>query len=156
MSTEGNAGTGAWENTPRTTENMVPQATRPASMPQTISNSAMQKAVTYRAVYPEVYYKLKPFISMVCDAINPYGDMMLTQQQVEQIADGIYDDACKMYPEMAGYLQKYDNMKDDPSGDPPAPRGFGRPGFGFRRRGLGRDFIEALLLAELLGRRRFF
>lgn len=156
MSTEGNTNAGAWENTPKTAESMMPQTMRPAPMPQATSNPTMQKVCTYRAVYPEVYYKLKPFVSMVCDAINPCGDMMFTQQQVDQIVDGIYDDACKMYPEMSDYLRKYDPMQDDPSGDPPAPRGFGRPGFGFRRRGLGRDFIEALLLAELLGRRRFF
>jgi hypothetical protein len=134
--------------------------------PQAAVKPVMENAMTYRAIYPEVYYKLKPYISMTCDLIFSYG-MMPTQQQLEEMSDGIYNDFCTMYPDMADYMSK-SGEKDDPPGDPPPFRGGFRggeefregfrPGFGFgrfRRRGLGRDFIDALLLSELFGRGGF-
>lgn len=105
------------------------------------------------AIYPEIQFRLKPHIDMVCDLIGTYGGGMPTQGQLEQLSDGIFDDFCDMYPDMANYMHR-----DDPAGDPPPFfRGGFRPGFGFRfrRRGLGRDLISTLLLAELL-RRGFF
>lgn len=135
------------------------QAQQQPVYPQTSAQPVTQDTATYGAVYPEVYYKLRPYILMGCDIMDAYGATMPTQQQVEQMSDRIFEDACKMYPDLAGYLRKYDDAKDDPPQDPPFPRGRFRPGAGFggfRRRGLGRDLIEALLLAELFGRRRYY
>lgn len=119
---------------------------------QMTESQVMGNSMTYRAVYPEVYYKLKPYISMACDLMDSYGIDVPTQQQVDDTVDGIYEDFCRMYPDMADYMNKGGN---DPAGDPPPFRGGFLPRFGFRRRGLGRDFIEALLLAELFGRGGF-
>lgn len=113
----------------------------------------MADSTTYQAVYPEVYYKLIPYISMACDMMDSHGITIHTQQQVDSMVDEIYNDFCKTYPDMADYMnQGGNNPADDP---PPFHDGF-RPRFRFRRRGLGRDFIGALLLSELLGRNRFF
>jgi hypothetical protein len=108
-------------------------------------------------VYPEVFYKLQPYIMMACDRMDTYGSMMPTQEMVEQMSDGIYDNVSRMYPEMAEYANNYDKkMKDDQTVETVL---FGRGpffGFGFRRRGLFRDLIDILLLSELTRRRRYY
>lgn len=134
-------------------------------MPQTYQqpamNSMMDNTEGDSAVYPEVFYRLKPYISMTCDLIASSGSDMPSRQQLESITDNIYDDFCKANPDMADYLNKGAD-KSDPPGDPPLRGGFMggfRPGFGFRgfrRRGIGRDFITALLLSELLGRGGYY
>lgn len=134
-------------------------------MPQTYQqpamNSMMDNTEGDSAVYPEVFYRLKPYIEMTCDLIAASGSDMPSRQQLESITDNIYDDFCKANPDMADYLNK-GAEKSDPPGDPPLRGGFMggfRPGFGFRgfrRRGIGRDFITALLLSELLGRGGYY
>lgn len=157
MSSQENRNMAPMSGAPMTPPANMPQKPQPPAYPQPSAQPGVQAASTYGAVYPEVYYKLRPFILMECDIINAYGIAVPSQQQIEQISDRIFEHACQMYPDMADYLRKYDAPQDDPS-DPPFPRGgFGR-GFGFggfRRRGLGRDLITALLLAELFGRRRY-
>ena len=156
MSTQGNANMRPMEGAPAPSEAGMPEM-MPA-YPKSEVSPVTEEAMNYRTLYPEIYYKLIPYIIMACDVMDTYGTKVPTQQQVEQMADGIYDDVCKMYPDMADYMRKSEAMKDDPPGDPPFfPGGFrgGRGGY-IRRRGLGRDLIETLLLAELLGRRRYF
>lgn len=132
-------------------EKMTPEtAVSPAAQ-------AAEDAMTYRALYPEVYYKLQPYITAACDIMDSYGITMPTQKQLDDMTDGIYDEFVRTYPDMAEYMNDNDN-RNNPNDPPPFSGGFRRfrPGFRFRRRGLGRDFISALLLAELLGRGRFF
>lgn len=117
--------------------------------------SAMPESMPAAATYPEIYYKLQPYLSMVRDSVASMGRNP-TQEELDQISDSIYDDICKKDPDLKNYLSKYE-PKDPPADDPPFRGGFRggfRPGFGFgfRRRGLGRDFIDALLLAQLFGR----
>lgn len=113
-------------------------------------------------VYPEVFYKLQPYIVLVCDQMDTYGTMMPTQEMVEQMTDSIYDDVCRMYPDLAEYAKSHENAE---SNNPHNPDGFRRdPRFfdrdfrffrrPFRRRGLFRDLIDILLLSELFRRRR--
>lgn len=114
---------------------------------------ALNEAQAYGAVYPELYMKLKPHIDMACDILNTYGATMPTQHQLEQVADGVLNEFCALYPEMSDYMHR-----DDPPEDVPVFYGMpgGRPGFPrrprFRRRGIGRDLIATLLLAELFDR----
>jgi hypothetical protein len=149
-------------NIPQVMQNPYNQAT----MPQMMSG-----AMKYQALYPEVFYKLQPYVMMACDQMDAYGYMMPTQEIIEHMSDNICDDVCKMYPDLAEYAHKNDNtMKADPPNDPDGRMGdhgfmsdnegfmrdrdrfgFGR---GFRRRGFFRDFIDILLLSELFGRRR--
>ena len=157
MSSEG---MGSMGNVPMNNQSSMPEMMK--TYPPAAVKPAMENVMTYRAIYPEVYYKLKPYITMTCDLIFSYGAVMPTQQQLEEMSDGIYDDFCKMHPDMADYMGKA-SEKDDPPGDPPAFRGAFRGGFrpgfgfgGFRRRGLGRDFVDALLLSELLGRGGYY
>jgi hypothetical protein len=129
----------------------------------TAAKSLVEETKKHRAMYPEIHYKMEPFISTTCDMIESSG-VMPTQEEMENITDNIYDEFCKMYPEMENYMKP--NQRDN---DPPEAvttqfmmddfrRGdFGQGDFGrFRRRGIGRDFILALLLSRLFGRRRGF
>lgn len=107
--------------------------------------------MTYQLTYPEIYYKLQPYISMVCDQINPLE--MPTQEMLDRISDNIYDDVCKRYPDLESYVN---NNKVNTDTVVPTIM-FGNPGmfgWGFRRRGVFRDVIDILLLSELFNRRR--
>lgn len=114
-------------------------------------------AMPIRITYPEIFYKVQPYIMMVCDEIEANDSAMPTQETIDNISDSIYDDVCKMYPDIAEYARGTDNLKTDP----PIERGefrrqpemFNRR---FRRRGMFRDFIDFLLLQELFRRRRRF
>ncbi len=116
---------------------------------------AIAKSMSYQMVYPEVFYKLHPYIMMICDQMDTYGSSMPTQEMVEQMTDCIYDDICRMYPDMAEYARNNEKKgNDDPAAIEVISRfpGMFRPRF--RRRGLFRDLIDILLLSELFRRRR--
>lgn len=117
----------------------------------------------YQVVYPEVYYRLQPYIMSVCDQMDTYGNVMPNQEMVEQITDSIYDDVCDLYPDIAEYVRMNEaNVNDNPQAVETIvpirnPDGFGRDfrfGRRFRRRGLFRDLIDILLLSEFFRRRR--
>lgn len=118
--------------------------------------SLVEETKKHRAMYPDIHYKLEPFISSTCDAIEATG-MMPSQDELDDITDGIFDDFCRTYPDMENYMKSNENTSDMPEAVQTQvlfggrPRRFG----GFRRRGLGRDLISALLLARLFGSRRF-
>ncbi|MBW7571992.1 hypothetical protein [Caproiciproducens faecalis] len=131
----------------------------------------MMENMANQMVYPEIFYKLQPYIMLVCDQMDTFSSLMPTQEMVEHMTDSIYDDVCRMYPDIAEYTREYEKRaKDDPPDPPDPPAGFGRGfgrgfgmfereprfGFGFRRRGLFRDLIDILLLSELTRRRRRF
>lgn len=120
----------------------------------TPAKSLVEETKTHRALYPELHFKLKPFISATCDAIDAAGKMP-SQQELDDITDDIHDEFCKMHPDMANYMNAGDNGNDQPEAVQTIIfDGFRRGGYGrgFRRRGLARDLIGGLLLSELLGR----
>lgn len=109
--------------------------------------------MAYQVVYPEVFYRLQPYIIMVCDQMDTYGSIMPTQDMVEQLTDGIYDDVCRMYPDMLEYARSYEkNSKAE--GPDLEVQNFGMFNRRRRRRGPARDLIDILLISELLRRRR--
>jgi hypothetical protein len=100
---------------------------------------------------------------MICDQIDACGQLMPNQAMAEQITDSIYDDVCRMYPDVAEYARKSEESMNE--AEPTVtPFDFGDRRDGrrddrrfdrrFRRRGLFRDIIDILLLQELFGRRR--
>ncbi len=112
---------------------------------------AMRGASANRVAYPEIYYRLQPHIMMVCDQMEPY-DAMPTQDMVEQMADGIYEDVCRMYPDLADMeLEKTGADSEATEVVSRYPRGGDRRS---RRRGSLRDLVGILLLSELFDRRR--
>jgi hypothetical protein len=118
-------------------------------------------------VYPEMYYRMQPYIMMVCDKMDANNMDMPSQEMVERISDSIYDDMRKN-PDIAEYMQSQDQAASDgaaPSFASIAVQGpYGYYDYDpymfrfdrrdFRRRGLSRDLIEILLLSELFRRRR--
>jgi len=121
-----------------------------------MAKSIVEETKKHRAMFPEIHYKLRPFISVTCDALEASG-MMPNQDELDNITDNIFEEFIKMHPDMENYMNDGRSSTDPMLEAVPTFDGFGR-GFGFgrpRRRGIGRDLISALLLAELLGRRRF-
>lgn len=105
-----------------------------------------------RIVYPEIFYKLQPFIMISCDQIEAYRGNMLNQEMIDQMTDEIYNDVCHMYPDIAEYASYYDNKASSDPAVTDVINGF--YGSGYRRRGMLRDLIGILLLSELFRRRR--
>lgn len=104
------------------------------------------------STYPELYYRLVPYIMMVCDQAETAGIEMPSQQMIESITDNIYDDVVANYPDMADYFRcQEQTMANTDSLPVQGPFYFGRRP---RRRGLFRDLIDILLLNEFLRRRR--
>lgn len=122
-----------------------------------IMKSLAEETKRQRAMYPEIFYKLEPFICATCDSIDAAG-VMPTQEELDNIADGIYEDFNNMYPDLAEYMAA-NNRQNDMQDAVPTQFVYGgfRPGRfqRFRRRGLARDLISLLLLSRLFGRRRY-
>jgi hypothetical protein len=108
--------------------------------------------MTSQMAFPEIFYKIQPYIMMVCDQLDAFGSTMPSQEMLDNIVDSIYDDICKRDPNLAEYLRNQEAnpamQSAKPDADPPPY------GWRFRRRGIPRDLIEILLLSELFGRRR--
>jgi len=113
----------------------------------------------YQAAYPEIFYKLQPYIMMMCDQMDSFGTAMPNQEMIEQMSDNIYEDLLRMYPDLADYVRSHDNaMPEEEDAVEAITYGGFRPGDRrrrpFQRRGLPRDLIQILLLSELARRRR--
>lgn len=142
-----------------------------AAMPQ-----KTPKPMQYKPVYPEIYYRLQPYIIMVCDEMDTFGPNMPSQEMIEQMTDSIYDDVCKMYPDLEKYMAEKEEaseknaaiptgemygMNRDYNHDHDHGRDHDHDEFfrrRFRRRGPFRDLIDILLLNEFFNRhrRRFY
>jgi hypothetical protein len=124
-------------------------------MPQMING-----ARAYATMYPEIYYKIQPFIIRACDEMDMY-DFMPSEEMIDFQTDQIFDNVNRMYPELAQYAQDYERQMEN---SPRLPQEFvpgdpdnlemmrrRRP----RSRGLLSDVIRILLISELFNRRRF-
>lgn len=116
---------------------------------------AVSPAMAYQMAFPEIYYRLQPYVMMACDQMDLKDSTMITQDLLDNISDSIYDDIGKRDPTLAEYVHSQESAAN--SNPVVQTATFGDPGmFGwrFRRRGLFRDLIDILLLSELFGRRR--
>ncbi len=113
-----------------------------------------EQARAYRAQFPEIYYRLQPYIMMACDEMEDYSPGMPTQEMLDEMTDSIYEEMMRMYPDMTDYMaDSYESSSVVAQFDRGGPFDFRRR---FRRRGLPRDLITILLLQELFRRRRRF
>ena len=135
----------------------VPGVIKPQYVAPSCPENMMPKmgSMAYQVVYPEVFYKLQPYIMMVCDQMDTYGSAMPTRETVEYLTDCIYDDVCRMHPDMVEYVRE-NSQNAGLEAETMAPifdrdRDFRRR---FRRRGIFRDLIDILLLSEFSRRRR--
>ncbi len=108
-------------------------------------------------VYPEIYYRLQPYIIMVCDQLDRYyGDKEPNQETIDQITENIYQDIIDIYPDLLEYARAYENNNNTGTMKVSevitrSPRIYRR---GFRRRGLLRDLVDILFFSEFNRRRR--
>lgn len=92
-------------------------------------------------MYPEIYYKIQPFIMEACDQMDVKGNALPPMDVLEIMADSIYNDISQMYPDFVEYSQEVFSPRYN----------YNRR---FRRRGLLRDLIDILLITELFRRTR--
>jgi hypothetical protein len=113
---------------------------------QHLMQSTANEAMEFRMVYPEIYYKIQPYVVMMCDEMDAYGTGMPSQEMLDQMTDRIYDNLCRLYPELNESVEETAKEVNVLI----SPYRYGRR----RRRGVLGDLINILLLTELFGRRR--
>jgi hypothetical protein len=111
--------------------------------------------MNYQNVYPDVYYKVQPFVMMACDEMDALNLGVPTYDTVREVSDQIYGDVIRIHPDLAE--QGSDSMEmfheaaaaydmPEPYVTPQRWRGGGG--------GIFRDLIDILLLNEIFRRRR--
>lgn len=69
--------------------------------------------------YPEIFYKMQPYIMMMCDRLDRYyQDNMPGQEMMDQITTEYFNDIIEMYPELLEYARNYENNRN---AQPPQP-----------------------------------
>ena len=92
-------------------------------------------------MYPDIYYKLYPYVRRVCD---PWISKILSyEEQIESMVDECYDMCVREMPELEQYAGSI----------VPVYQEVGAQQFAFRRPIL-RDLIAIILISELFRRRR--
>ncbi len=105
----------------------------------------LKNAAAEGLCYPELYYKVQPFVLSACDQMDSYGRVMPDQQSFDQIGDDICSNVLTMYPDLSEYV----TCSKMNSSVRPTQRNRNN---NFRRRGVFQDFVDLLLLNELLRR----
>lgn len=106
----------------------------------------------YQCVYPDVYYKVQPFAMMACDELDSCNCGMPTCDEVMGICDQIYEDVCRVHPDLAD-RDLYHEMSFEAAAAYNMQDGFVEAQQR-RRGGFFRDLINIILLNELFRRRR--
>lgn len=94
---------------------------------------AADGGLEYQAMYPDIYYQLKPFVVEACDQMEGCGVTVPSRRMLDMMADGIERQLGMAAAAGAG-----------------VESGAGA----LRSRGVFRDLLDILLLQELFGRRR--
>ncbi len=102
-----------------------------------------QMEMIYPLMYPDIYYKLYPYVSQICDKMDDPYVVYPSEQLLEKMVDECYDMCVKDMPELEEYADMTLDIADD---DLKAQQR--------RRRPLLRDLIAIILLSELFRRRR--
>ncbi|MFV0516658.1 MAG: hypothetical protein ACK5MV_04625 [Aminipila sp.] len=99
--------------------------------------------------YPEIYYKVQPFIILACDKMGNCSEAM-DQMSMDKMAEDVYTQVCLMYPDLEDYAGKYSMKVSAENAYRDRDRDYDNGVF--RRRGVFQDFIDLLLLNELIKR----
>ncbi|HWQ79868.1 MAG TPA: hypothetical protein VN381_13665 [Anaerovoracaceae bacterium] len=111
--------------------------------------------MNYQSVYPDVYYKVQPFVMMACDEMDAYNMGMPTYDMVRQVSDQIHDDVMRVHPDLMEEEDDYQEMSYEAAAAYDMADSFVESQRFRRRRGFFRDLIDILLLNEFFRRRRF-
>lgn len=60
-----------------------------------------EENINYQCVYPDVYYKIQPFVMMACDEMDASDYGMPSYETVRHISDRICDDVYRVHPDLA-------------------------------------------------------
>ena len=63
--------------------------------------TAEEQKMMYCYIYPDVYYKVQPFVMMVCDEMDAGNFGMPSPEMMRQVSDQIYEDVCRVHPDLA-------------------------------------------------------
>ncbi len=99
----------------------------------------------YRLVYPDVYYRIQPYVLAMSDQLLAVSNEMPSRSQIEHMSDTICSDLCRLYPDMA-QMASFGNSYPDQEEVQPVMMPFFRRS---RGRGIFKDLIDILLLNEL-------
>ncbi len=109
--------------------------------------------MAYQCVYPDVYYKVMPFVMMACDEFDVSNHEMLSPAMIRETTDRIYEDVCKIHPDLVspnqyrgmtyGSAESYSSISDTYV-----------EAQQFNQGGFFNDLITVILLNEFFGRRR--
>jgi len=119
-----------------------------------------EENMNYQSIYPDVYYKVQPYVMMACDEMDAYNMGMPTYDMVRQISDQIHDDVLRVHPDLMedDDDDDYQEMSYEAASAYDLTDDFVESQrFRGRRRGrrFFRDLIDILLLTEFFRRRRF-
>ena len=111
-----------------------------------------EENMSYQCIYPDVYYKVQPFVMMACDEMDAQNYGIPTRDAVRQISDQIYEDVCRVHPDLAE-RGRYQGASLE------AAAAYSVPGSIVEAQRLFRgdffnDLIDIILLNELFRRRR--
>ncbi|HBL84475.1 MAG: hypothetical protein A2Y17_10140 [Clostridiales bacterium GWF2_38_85] len=104
------------------------------------------------AVYPEIYYRILPYILLACDRLDSTGAMP-DQDMIDRMTEEIYRDLLEMNPDLEEYARGLEDQTSPTMAQAISrnPYYYGRR---YRRRGGLRDIIDILFLSEFYRRRR--
>ncbi len=113
-----------------------------------------EENMNYRNIYPDVYYKVQPFVMMACDEMDACNCGMPTYDMVRQISDQIHDDVCRAHPDLSDQGQ-YREMSLEAAAAYDMPGNFVESQQ-WRGGGFFRDLVDIIFLNEIFRRRRRF
>jgi hypothetical protein len=116
--------------------------------------SGMPNTYSHPIPYPEIYYKLQPYILRACREMSVYG--ILTEEMIEEICCHICEEACRSYPEFEEYKNTgEENTNAETNNNTPAMYAYP---YDWRRHtgrgGLLHDIVRILFLSRFFGGRR--
>lgn len=111
-----------------------------------------EENMDYQCIYPDVYYKVQPFVMMACDEMDACNCGMPTNDMVRQISDRICDDVYRIHPDMAEHDQ-YLGMSYEAASAYNMSANLVEAQQ-WRRGGFFNDLVTIIFLDELFGRRR--
>lgn len=106
----------------------------------------------YQCVYPKIYYKIQPFAMMACDEMDARDYGMPDHDMVRQICDRIYEDVCRIHPDLAE-LDHYRGMSYEAAAAYDMSDSLVEAQQ-WHRGGFFQDLVTIIFLNELFGRRR--
>lgn len=95
-------------------------------------------------LYPEIYYKVQPYILSICDEMDSFGGLP-TKKAISFMSDKAYEQIISAYPELRQYEENTAMSAAIAYQSAEA----------MQERGLFRDFLDILLIRELIGRHRW-